>query len=110
VPLLDSAGLVSSIDRAALTGYCIAWSRWICAEDKLREVGLLVEGARGPAMNPYLRIANESMAQVRAFLVEFGMSPSSRARVATSRTSHPTPADGIRDFLNAKRDDRVRTG
>jgi phage terminase small subunit len=41
-----------------------------------------------PIASPYLSIANTAMAQMTRLLVEFGMTPSSRSRVAVS----PPPA------------------
>ena len=53
------------------------------AEDALKKHGVLVKSPNGsPMPNPYLAIANKAMEQMRALLAEFGMSPSSRTRVA----------------------------
>ena len=36
-------GLLSSIDRSALAGYCQAYSRWVDAEEGIRKTGLVVK-------------------------------------------------------------------
>src|SRR3972149_7757222 len=38
-PHLEKLGLISQIDRAALTGYCVAWGRHVEAETKIKAVG-----------------------------------------------------------------------
>src|SRR5262245_39786622 len=48
-------GLVTNLDRAAVTAYCALWSRWIDAEEKVRQKGTVVKGSEGPVLNPYLR-------------------------------------------------------
>jgi P27 family predicted phage terminase small subunit len=81
---LKALGLVTLIDRAALSAYCVLWSRWIDAEAKVREKGSVVRGSEGPVMNPYLRVASRALDGLKAMLLEFGMTPSSRTRVAAN--------------------------
>ena len=82
---LEKLGLVSQIDRAALAVYCQAWARWINAECKIQELGesgLVDTTPNGyRQMGAWLQVSNRAADQMRAFLVEFGMSPSSRSRV-----------------------------
>lgn len=76
-------GLLSEVDRAALTGYCVAWGRLAEAEAKLRDekqpLVLVALGSGYPIQNPWVAIANKAMEQLIKFGSEFGMSPSSRA-------------------------------
>jgi len=79
---LLQAGLLTEIDGPALMGYCIAYGRLLDAEAKLREYGSVMKAPGGHlAHSPYLAIANKALEQMRAMLVEFGMTPSSRSRV-----------------------------
>ena len=79
---LSQLGLLSTIDRAALSAYCASWGRWIEAEEKLRQHGTIVKSPNGfPVQSPYLAVANAAMKQMVRILVEFGMSPSSRSGV-----------------------------
>lgn len=79
---LLNAGLLTELDGSALLGYCLAYGRLLDAEEKLREYGSVVKAPGGRlGHSPYLAIANKALEQMRAFLVEFGMTPSSRSRV-----------------------------
>lgn len=90
---LEPLGLLTKIDRAALAAYCQAWSRWVQAEEMIRKTGMIVKAPNTgfPIQNPLLPVANRAMEQMRKFLTEFGMTPSSRARVTAA------PSDGNSD-------------
>lgn len=77
-------GLLTSVDRAALTGYCSSWSRWIAAEADIQKSGLVIVNPRTgqPVRNPSVTIAERALDQMRKFAVEFGCSPSSRSRLS----------------------------
>ena len=82
--LLVEMGLMTNLDVAALAGYCVAYSHWVDAEQQMRKHGLLMKSTRGePTRSPYWFISAHSMAAMRSFLLEFGMSPSSRSNVAS---------------------------
>jgi len=83
VGLLERSGLMTQIDRAALAGYCHAWSRWLEAEAKLKEFGSVLKAPKTgfPMLSPYWTIANTALKQIRDFAAEFGMSPASRSRL-----------------------------
>jgi len=87
---LNRLGLLTNIDRAALAAYCAAYGRWIKAERRLREKeradpvngGLLSVSAKGNVISePLVGIANKAMLDMVRYASEFGMTPSSRARV-----------------------------
>ena len=82
-PSLYDIGLLTKIDISALEAYCTAYARWVEAEDKIRAHGMIVKSPKGyPMQSPYLAIANKAVEQMRGFLTEFGMTPSSRSRVS----------------------------
>jgi P27 family predicted phage terminase small subunit len=84
VPELESLGLLSKMDRAALAAYCQAYGRWVEAQENLRDEGTLYETARGNVItNPRLWVANKALEQMHKFLTEFGMTPASRTRIST---------------------------
>jgi P27 family predicted phage terminase small subunit len=95
---LAPLGMISKLDRAALAAYCQAWGRWVQAEEQLRKHGPVVKSPSGfPMQNPYLSIANAAMEQMRKYMVEFGLTPSSRSRIETTPQA---PADELQEFLS----------
>ena len=92
---LLNLGLLTEIDRAALAAYCQAWGQWMDAVTQLQRTGAVVKAPSGyPILNPYLTVANQAYAQMKAMLTEFGMSPASRSRVAADLpTAEESPAD-----------------
>lgn len=106
-PLLERYGLISKLDRAALSLYCQTWARWVWAEKALQraqriaaekmaaaeEKGEVYTGGDGytvPTPNghmtysPHWVIANKAMEQVHKYLASFGLDPASRGRVNPS--------------------------
>lgn len=82
-PLLEQAGLLATVDRAALAAYCVTWARWAEAEAMVAKSGTVLKSPDGGlCLNPYLRVADKALEQMQRLLAEFGLSPSSRARVS----------------------------
>jgi P27 family predicted phage terminase small subunit len=82
--MLLRLGVVTEADWSALAVYCRAWEKWVDAERKLQQSGLLIKSKSGyPIVNPLVGIAGKAEDRVLKALIEFGMTPSSRARVAT---------------------------
>ena len=80
---LSVLGVLAQIDRAALAAYCQVWARWAKAEADLNERGEFTLTEKGNEIqNPYLAIANKCLKQMREYLTEFGMTPSSRSRIS----------------------------
>lgn len=97
-PLLIAEGLLTQLDRAALSALCQAWGRYCQAEAALKEHGPVVRSPNGfPIQNPWLSIANTALKQLSAWLAEFGLTPSSRSRV--KRGDGQAEADPLADFL-----------
>lgn len=95
---LNRAGVVKSVDKAALASYCMAWSRWVGAELELRKEGVVVKTSNGNLIqNPRLGVANRAMEQMRQFAVEFGMTPSSRSRIKVEQASEKSLAEMLFD-------------
>ncbi len=83
---LFALGLLTEIDRAALAVYCQAWAQWLEATVQLQTAGLVVKAPSGyPILNPHLSVANQAFQQMKAILGEFGMTPSSRTRIAVTQ-------------------------
>ncbi len=80
---LHQIGLLTKIDRTALTAYCVTYETWLNAVEMMKKHGVLIKAQSGfPMQSPYLQIANKAQAEMRKWLVEFGMTPSSRSRVS----------------------------
>jgi P27 family predicted phage terminase small subunit len=79
---LTVCGLLTAVDRAALTGYCLCWSRLARAEAHVQNLGEIVRTATGDVIpNPWLGVVNRCLDQMRKYLIEFGMTPASRSRI-----------------------------
>jgi P27 family predicted phage terminase small subunit len=93
-PLLQTSGVLTSIDRTALKALCICYARWMDAEKHVRNEGCVVAGSTGSlVMNPYVRVAAQALEQMRALMGDFGMTPSSRTRLRTEK-----PGDNSNDL------------
>lgn len=93
VPLLLDQGLLTRIDLAALAGYCALFARWQKAEQMISENGETVVTPNGSLqVSPWLSIAARSLAELRKFAAEFGLSPASRSKVVATRK--PNNSDG----------------
>lgn len=85
-PELHQLGLLTMADMTPLAAYCQAYSRWTQAESEIRKHGLLVKAPNGyPMQSPLLAVANKAMKQMKEFLIEFGMTPSSRSKVTVDK-------------------------
>ena len=85
-PRLELAGILTPADRTAFAAYCAAYSRMVEAETFLASPaakGSLVFRTDGGALKPWphISIANQAADTMRKFLVEFGLTPSSRVRL-----------------------------
>lgn len=77
---LTAIGMMTHVDRAALAAYCVTWSRWVKAEEKVKLAGEVLKATEGGFyQNPYLSVANKAMEKMRSFLSDFGMTPVARA-------------------------------
>jgi P27 family predicted phage terminase small subunit len=84
-PLLIEMGVLSTVDVTALAAYCECFSAWVSATRMVRKVGAVLKTKAGfPVVSPYVAIASKALDQMRKFLVEFGMTPSSRSRITAS--------------------------
>jgi P27 family predicted phage terminase small subunit len=91
---LESLGLISQLDRAALAAYCSAWAEVVFCEKKIDalnaadekgEAGLATVTPSGyQQMSVWVQIRNAASKRMMSFAAEFGMSPSARSRVTPS--------------------------
>lgn len=98
-PYLWRLGLISQLDRAALTGYCQAWGDYCWAQRRIAESNAGDEtGERGriwdtpsgyKQISVLQQISNRALEQVEKFLGHFGLSPALRSRVTAGDTRQP---------------------
>ncbi len=85
-PLLLDLGLITEIDMAALTMYCVMWGNHVKAENMLRKHGLIITTPKGnDQVSPWVSISKHSMLAAHKFLVEFGLTPASRTKVSAAK-------------------------
>lgn len=91
VPELVRLGVIARIDSTTLAAYCQNYSRWVAAELELeKHGGLTYIGDTGMIRkHPAVGIAHDAMAAMKAFAVEYGLTPASRARVHGSKEEDP---------------------
>ena len=83
---LDVLGLLTRVDLAALAAYCDCFSRFKQASLKLQEEGMVIKAPSGyPVQSPHLSILNKALSDMKSYLVEFGMTPSSRTRISVDK-------------------------
>lgn len=84
VPELQRLGLTKQLDAAALTAYCLAWDRLVCAQRDLEAKGLYSESkAHGTVRHPAVGIVEAASKELRAWAHEFGLTPAAEAGLAT---------------------------
>ncbi len=82
-PILYNIGVLTEIDISALEKYCVAHARWRQAEaviDKARSLSTM-SGNGSPCALPEVSISQKYLTLAKAYLTEFGMTPSSRSKV-----------------------------
>lgn len=88
-PDLVEQGLLTTVDLAAFTCYCLNVARMVAAEKQINVDGMVVPGPRGPRAHPAVLIARQCGAEVRKFAQEFGLTPSARTRVRPTEKPKP---------------------
>lgn len=79
---LQALGLMTKLDRAALAAYCQSWADYNQALKALVDADLVMVTDKGyHHPNPWLGIRDRAMDQMRKFMAEFGLTPSSRSRL-----------------------------
>lgn len=81
--ILNGIGLLTQVDRAAMAGYCQCWGRWVEAEQRLAETPPILRTPSGNIQqSPWLSIANKQLELMAKYMVDLGLTPASRSRLA----------------------------
>jgi P27 family predicted phage terminase small subunit len=69
---LDMMGTLSTADKNIIAMYCIAWARWLEAEDKISEQGAicLSPKEKTPQHNPWFTVSQRSCEQLLKYAKE----------------------------------------
>lgn len=96
--LMTATGVLTQADRAVLSLYCSAWSKWVNAETKLigdsgaqELVQPLKNGMDGG--NPYLSIANKQLEIIIRLAAILGLDPCSRTRLTSPDAAMARPRE-----------------
>ena len=90
---LYGMGVLTTVDRAALAACCQAYGRWAEAEEKLKDMPVMLKSPSGYVQqNPWLSVANKQLELMGRSMAELGITPASRSRVQVA--SGPIPNDG----------------
>ena len=86
VPELLRMGVLTVLDGYSLAAACQEYSTWLKCQKILKKEGETYEytnknGSSNTITRPEVGVANKALAQYRAFMAEFGLSPSSRTRL-----------------------------
>ena len=91
---LLEAGLMTALDETAFAAYCVAFSQWVGAIKKIQENGSTTwTDGGGLARSPWVGIAAEAWKEMTRMLGEFGMTPSSRAKVKGAKGAQTASGD-----------------
>jgi P27 family predicted phage terminase small subunit len=101
--LLNELGLMTEVYLMAFACYCTAVSDLTSAQKVLQKEGLTCRyvnknGYANIVRRPQVQMKNDALKQIKAFAVEFGMTPASRTRVEAQLPPDPE-ADLIKEFL-----------
>jgi len=83
---LFALGVLTGLDRAALAAYCDSYADWVYARNKIKKHGRLIETKEGNIIqSPYVGMSNTAKKLMHKFLIEFGLTPSSRSRISVDK-------------------------
>ena len=103
--LLHDMSVLTQADELALTLLCDAYSEYKRAKEVVNELGATMEvtsreGNSKSVIRPEVQIANQSFVRVFQLLKEFGLTPSSRAKVNAVENQGNTADVKIENFFN----------
>ena len=95
LPQLQEAKIVSNMDAHALALYCEAYATWVDANKWIQKKGAVVKSKNGfLVQSPFFHVATKAYDQMKAMLIEFGMTPSARTRIGKVPDTDD-PGDGF---------------
>lgn len=80
VPQLHAAGIIRAVDQTSLSTYCCTYAEWIKALAAIRKSRVIRTNKGELKVNPMFKVMTDCSKQMARYLVEFGLTPSSRVR------------------------------
>jgi P27 family predicted phage terminase small subunit len=104
--LLHDMSVLTLADEMSLTILCDSYADYKNAKEVINELGasqevISREGHTKSIQRPEVMIANQAFVRVFALLKEFGLTPSSRAKVNAIEHASQTPDIKIENFFNS---------
>jgi P27 family predicted phage terminase small subunit len=94
VPVLEDAGLLTTIDRAVLVRYCCAWADWLELQGLIQKSGKVLKGPRGHFVrNPLWFQLQDAGATLSELGKQLGLSPVARIRAGVAHERPPEPVN-----------------
>lgn len=81
VPQLMQMGVLTQVDGKALAAYCSTYEQWQQAEKMIKKYGLVTQSMGQLRKNPAVGIKSDALKLMKSFLIEFGLTPSSRSKL-----------------------------
>ena len=94
---LLAAGILTTIDTAALASYCSWWALFAQASEELENSGLVQTADSGyESPSAWVSLKKQASEQMHKFMTEFGLTPASRGRI---KVMPPEEKDPFEEFL-----------
>jgi P27 family predicted phage terminase small subunit len=93
---LAPMGVVTVSDGPALTALVVAWAEWRQARAVLDLEEPYADTPTGLRKHPATAVASDAWRRVSSMLAEFGLTPSSRSRLAIADTDSPDRFENFR--------------
>lgn len=99
-PMLRRSGIIGEAERMSLLALCQQWARYLDANGKVRQMGMIVKGAKDqPMTNPYIKISDLALHACLRLWVELGLTPSARAKLSALPVVEPEPVSKWQGLL-----------
>ncbi len=79
---LVGLGVMTAVDWMGFVALCMEWATYVEAKEVLKGGSVWTAESGYKQSVPEVKIANEALGKVKALLAEFGLTPSSRARLS----------------------------
>lgn len=98
---LQSIGVLTAADWSTFAAYCQLYEHWALAEQGIQGNLLVAERGTGAVVqNPLIRISHRTLDLMHKYMVELGLTPSSRTRIKATK---PKEEDALESFLGGKK-------